>query len=74
MKDKQRRKEMMATLRTLTPEELNTRQQELQEELFFLRFKAQSGQLERNTDIRKTRRAIARIRTLETERKMKGSE
>lgn len=72
--DKQRRKEELSTLRTLKPEELIARERDLKEELFFLRFKAQSGQLERNTDIRKARKAIARIRTVETERKIKGSE
>lgn len=71
MKDKQRHKEMMSTLRSLKPEELAVRERDLREELFHLNFKAQSGQLERNSDIRRTRKTIARIRTIETQRKEK---
>jgi large subunit ribosomal protein L29 len=71
MKDKQRHKELVSTLRGLKPEELAVRERDLREELFLLRFKAQSGQLEKNSDIRKTRKMIARIRTIETQRKEK---
>ena len=71
MKDKQRHKELISTLRSLKPEELAVRERDLREELFLLRFKAQSGQLEKNSDIQRTRRMIARIRTIETQRKEK---
>ena len=69
MKDKQRHKELMSTLRTLKPEELAVQERDLREELFHLRFKAHSGQLEKNSEIGRTKRMIARIRTLETQRK-----
>ncbi|MFH1262319.1 MAG: 50S ribosomal protein L29 [Pseudomonadota bacterium] len=64
MKDKQHHKQLMATLRSMKPEELAVRERDLKEELFGLVFKARSGQLEKTAEVRKTRRMIARIKTI----------
>ena len=72
MKDKQHHKETMTTLRSFKPEELVVREKDLREELFWLRFKARGGQLEKTSEIRKTRKTIARIRTIEKQTKERG--
>lgn len=72
MKDKQHHKELMATLRTLKPEELSVRERDLREELFWLRFKAESGQLEKTSDLKKTRKMLARIQTIGKQGKERG--
>ena len=57
-----------ADLRGWSREELNTLVAELKEELFTLRFQGATGQLERPARVREVRRAIARIKTLQTQR------
>ena len=57
-----------AELRGLSGKELNAQVLELKEELFNLRFQGATGQLERPARVREVRRAIARIKTLQTQR------
>ena len=55
-------------LRTKTDDQLNDQLVELKREQFNLRFQAATNQLERPARIKEVRRAIARIKTLQTER------
>jgi len=55
-------------LRDKTEGELNTRQKELVEQLFKLRFQRATGRIENPMKIRQVRREIARIKTLLNER------
>ncbi len=64
MKDHKFHKEVMATLRSMKPEELLTKEREATEELFWLKFKLRSGQLEKSSEVKRTRRMLARIKTL----------
>jgi large subunit ribosomal protein L29 len=57
-----------AELRNLSRSELNTKVNELKEELFTLRFQAATGQLESHGRLRAVRKDIARIYTVITER------
>jgi large subunit ribosomal protein L29 len=59
-----------AELRGLTRSELNTKVNELKEELFMLRFQAATGQLESHGRLRAVRKDIARIYTVLTEREL----
>lgn len=56
-------------LRTMDPEELEVKLRELKEELFNLRFQHATGQLDNPMKIKETRRDIARVCTVMTERK-----
>ena len=69
MSEKQRHKEIVASLRGMKEEELAAQERELTEQSFWLKYKHQSGQLEDTASIRNARRALARIRTVQTERK-----
>jgi large subunit ribosomal protein L29 len=51
-------------VREMSPDELRTREKELQEQLFRLRFQKSLGQLENALKIRETRRDIARVKTV----------
>jgi len=51
-------------LRELTPEELQAKLKELEEELFNLRFQLASQQLENTARLKESRRDIARIQTV----------
>ena len=51
-------------IRALSPEELDGRIAELEDELFRLRVQNESGQLENPLQLRATRREIARVKTL----------
>ncbi len=53
-----------ADLRELTPEELQAKLKELEEELFNLRFQLASQQLENTARLKESRRDIARIQTV----------
>jgi large subunit ribosomal protein L29 len=64
MKDKQHHKEVIGNLRSLKADELDAKLREVQEELFWLGFKHRSGQLSNTADLKKKRRALARIQTL----------
>ncbi len=55
-------------LRDKSVDELNTRERELREQLFKLRFQRATGRMENPMKIRDVRREIARIKTLLIER------
>ncbi len=55
-------------LRDKSIDELNTRERELREQLFKLRFQRATGRMENPMKIREVRREIARIKTLLGER------
>jgi large subunit ribosomal protein L29 len=55
-------------LRTKTDDQLSEQLVELKREQFNLRFQAATNQLERPARIKEVRRAIAQIKTLQTER------
>ena len=52
------------TLREKSVDELNSRQRELSEQLFKLRFQRATGRMESPAKMRQVRREIARIKTL----------
>ena len=56
-------------MRTKTEDQLSESLHELKREAFNLRFQAATNQLERPARIKEVRRDIARIKTLQTERK-----
>ena len=58
-----------ADLRTKTDDELADQLLELRKEAFNLRFQAASGQLENTARVRQVGRDIARVMTLQIERK-----
>jgi len=55
-------------LKEMTAEQLNTKLEELSVSLFNNRFKAKTGHLENPSVMRKSRKDIARIKTILTER------
>lgn len=55
-------------LRTKTDDQLDTDLTDLKKEQFNLRFQAATNQLERPARIKEVRRAIAQIKTLQSER------
>ncbi len=57
-------------LRDLSSEELRGKLQELQEELFNLRFQLATGQIENVGRIRTVRRDIARVKTIQHQRQL----
>ena len=57
-----------AELRDKSIDELNTRERELREQLFKLRFQSATGHVENPMKIREVKREIARIKTLLNER------
>ncbi|MBB4658910.1 50S ribosomal protein L29 [Parvularcula dongshanensis] len=56
-------------VRGMTDDELSTRLLELKREQFNLRFQKASGQLEKTGRVREVRKDIARIKTVQTQRK-----
>jgi large subunit ribosomal protein L29 len=58
----------IADLRTKTDDQLSAELLDLKREQFNLRFQAATNQLEKPSRIREVRRAIAQIKTLQTER------
>jgi large subunit ribosomal protein L29 len=54
-------------LRQLTPEELETRVAELKQQIFEMKSKLNTGVLDSTADLQKTRRLVARCRTLARE-------
>lgn len=58
-----------ADLRPKTDDELKDQLADLQKEQFNLRFQAASGQLENTARVQEVRRDIARIKTLQNERR-----
>ncbi len=64
-----------AEVRELTGEELEHKEQELREELFNLTIQHATGQLENTARIVHVKKDIARVRTIQRERRMsKGDE
>lgn len=59
-------------VREKNSEELKKLAGELEEEVFRLRFKKNSAQLKQTSNIRKTRRDLARIKTVLRERDLEG--
>jgi large subunit ribosomal protein L29 len=57
-----------AELRNMTVEELTGREQDLRKELFNLRFRAATGEIENPRRIRTVRREIARVLTVVAEK------
>jgi large subunit ribosomal protein L29 len=57
-----------ADLKVQTDSQLSDQLGELKREQFNLRFQAATGQLEKPARVREVRRAIAQIKTLQTER------
>jgi large subunit ribosomal protein L29 len=58
----------ISDLKTKTDDQLSSELGELKREAFNLRFQAATNQLERPARIKEVRRAIAQIKTLQTER------
>ena len=56
-------------VREMSDDELRTRERELQEQLFRLRFQKSLGQLDNALKIRETRRDIARVKTVMRQKK-----
>lgn len=61
-------RDFLEQVRNASPEELTERLRHIQEALFNLRFRLASGQIEDPKRVRKYRKAIARIRTIQKER------
>ena len=56
-------------VREMSDDELRTKEKELQEQLFRLRFQKSLGQLDNALKIRETRRDIARVKTVMRQKK-----
>ncbi len=59
-------------LHELTVEELNTKVKELSEELFNLRFRHATGQLENTASLSNCKKEIARVKTILREKELGG--
>ena len=59
-------------LREKNENELDTRERELTDQLFKLRFQRATGSMENPSKMRQVRKEIARIKTLQNERKNEG--
>lgn len=60
-------------IRDLTSEELATKLNDLKDELFKLRFRLATGQLENPMSIREVRRTMARVKTIIKERETQNA-
>jgi large subunit ribosomal protein L29 len=56
-------------IRTQTPDQLDEQVSKLKKEQFNLRFQRASGQLENTSRVRQVRRDIARIKTVQSEKR-----
>ena len=72
MKEKEPKKEMLANLRSLSPKDLQSRLEEVSEELYSLNFKRKGGQLDKPGSVKYTRRLLARIKTIQHQAKTAG--
>ena len=61
-------------IRDLTDDEIRTRISESQEELFRLRFRSATQQIENPALIKSLRRDVARLRTILRERELSGKQ
>lgn len=59
----------LADLRALSVDELTQKEQDLRKELFNLRFRVVTGEIENPMSIRAVRKDIARVLTISTEKK-----
>ena len=64
-----KRKEKIAEYRGSNPEQLTLSLRELEKNLFHLRFQSATDRMETPSEIRKAKRDIARILTIESEKK-----
>ncbi|MFH1018462.1 MAG: 50S ribosomal protein L29 [Pseudomonadota bacterium] len=64
MKKANKRKEWLADLRSLKAEELEIRRRDLEEEVFRLKLKAGTGQLDNPAGLKTSRKALAQVLTL----------
>jgi len=62
----------ISELRELTNEEINKKLQDSQEELFNLRFQKSMNRLENGNKLKDVKKDIARMKTLLTERELRG--
>ena len=60
-------------IREMSPEELQSKERELHEQLFKLRFQKSIGQLDNALKIRETRRDIARVKTVLRQKRAQAS-
>jgi large subunit ribosomal protein L29 len=60
-------------IRDLTVEEVRQKERELAEELFRLRLRKSTGQLDNPMRLRTVRRDVARIKTIQHERARRGT-
>jgi large subunit ribosomal protein L29 len=63
-----------ANIREMTPEELNAALSDASESLFKLKLQQKLGQLENKAKITETRREIARLKTIASERALTAGE
>jgi len=59
--------------REMNSDELAQKRRELKEEIFHLRLRRATGQLESSMKLRQTRRDFARLETIMSERKIRGA-
>ncbi len=64
----------MKEITEMTTSELNLKVESLKEELFNLRFRLATGQLDNPMVIKEVKRNIARVKTVIRERELKGTE
>jgi len=60
-------------IRDLTDEEMRQKERELAEELFRLRLRKSTGQLDSSLRLRALRRDVARLKTIQHERARRGT-
>ncbi len=61
-------------IREMTEEELEEKVGELKEKLFNLRFQKSTGELDNTAELKKTKKDIARVKTIKREREQEGEE
>ena len=64
----------MKEITEMTTSELNQKAESLKEELFNLRFRLATGQLDNPMVIKEVKRNIARVKTVIREREIKGTD
>ena len=61
-------------LRDISTEELSKKEQEIRESVFRMRFKLSTGELEDTSKIKQSKKDIARIKTIVSERNRKADD
>ena len=59
-------------IRDLSPGEINTKLREIREQLLQLKLRKQTGQVEKTHELRTLRKDIARLETIQNEKKAKA--